>query len=251
MYPTSIHHGSQSYEAPDSRKWGHLLWGGVLAVSLLSAHFQDPTLFHQASPVDGIHNWLGIVGALFGGTLLEWFGSSAFLLAWLLWRLPRSRKLLLEPRQYSFLHSRLLLTFLLVASTSILHGLLGTSRSLAVSLHWQEGYFGQIGREWILNSSWPWVSTTGVLVVGLWSLMRLSPILFFSLPLGDWVDQVSSRWQPPAPRRSSLRTTPRAKRSRTSFFSRKSEAVTARLLRDVPADPIPDSLRRPDNEAQH
>lgn len=242
MYPTSIHHGPLAEAPPVPRRWGHWLWGLFLAMSLFSAHFQDPTLFHQASPVDGIHNWLGIVGALFAGTLLEWFGTSAFLLGWLLWRLPRSRKLLLEPRQYSFLHSRLILTILLVASTSMLHGMFGTARSLAINFHWQEGYLGQIGREWIVNSPIPWVSLTGVALVGLWCLMRLSPILFLPLPLGTWLESLPQRWSPRS-QPSRLRRSNPVRQPRGPLFSRKSDAVTARLLRDVPADPIPESLK--------
>ena len=63
--------------------WGHTMLGVLLAVSVLTSHLHDPTLFNQLSPSGGIHNALGVGGALIGGTLVELFGASALLLAWL------------------------------------------------------------------------------------------------------------------------------------------------------------------------
>ena len=64
----------------------YLLFGGVgffLMMSVCTADFQDPTVFNQLYPSNGISNWTGLIGAIIGGSLLEVFGPSAFLLTWL------------------------------------------------------------------------------------------------------------------------------------------------------------------------
>ena len=40
-------------------------------VALATAEFVDPTVFSPLTPPEGIHNWLGLPGALIGGSLLE------------------------------------------------------------------------------------------------------------------------------------------------------------------------------------
>ena len=62
------------------------LLGGV---ALATAEFVDPTVFSPLTPPEGIHNWLGLPGALIGGSLLEIFGPPAPLLFWFL--IPLSR----------------------------------------------------------------------------------------------------------------------------------------------------------------
>ena len=49
----------------------------LLLLSLLSFHLQDPTLTNLRLPGGGIGNWLGLPGALLGGSLLELLGSAA------------------------------------------------------------------------------------------------------------------------------------------------------------------------------
>jgi hypothetical protein len=76
----------------------YLFFGGiglVLLLSMLTADFQDPTVFNQLYPSEGIRNWTGLVGALIGGSLLEIFGPSALLLPWLF-----VRTALHQPRQF-------------------------------------------------------------------------------------------------------------------------------------------------------
>lgn len=52
----------------------------LLALTVLTFQRQDPTLTNLVSPQEGIGNWLGIGGALLGGTLVELVGASALLL---------------------------------------------------------------------------------------------------------------------------------------------------------------------------
>jgi len=75
----------------------YLLFGGsgfVLLLSIITADFQDPTFFNQLYPSAGIQNWIGLIGAITGGSLLEIFGPSVLLLPWLFVRIflhqPRS-----------------------------------------------------------------------------------------------------------------------------------------------------------------
>ena len=63
----------------------YLFFGGTgffLMMSVYTADFQDPTVFNQLYPSNGINNWTGLIGAIIGGSLLEVFGPSALLLAW-------------------------------------------------------------------------------------------------------------------------------------------------------------------------
>lgn len=54
----------------------------LLAFSILSVDFYDPTLLYQFYLPTSIHNVLGIIGALVGGTLVELLGPSALLISW-------------------------------------------------------------------------------------------------------------------------------------------------------------------------
>jgi len=77
----------------------YLFFGGIgvaIFLSMLSADFQDPTVFNQLNPSEGVQNWAGLIGALIGGSLLEIFGPSAMLLPWLF-----VRTALHQPRQIS------------------------------------------------------------------------------------------------------------------------------------------------------
>jgi len=49
----------------------------ALLLSLLSFHLQDPTFTNLRLPSGGIGNWLGLPGALLGGSLLECLGTAA------------------------------------------------------------------------------------------------------------------------------------------------------------------------------
>ena len=68
----------------------YLFFGGIgffLMMSVCTVDFQDPTVFNQLYPSNGISNWTGLIGAIIGGSLLEVFGPSALLLAWLFIRI--------------------------------------------------------------------------------------------------------------------------------------------------------------------
>ena len=51
--------------------------GFFLMMSVCTVDFQDPTVFNQLYPSNGISNWTGLIGAVIGGSLLEIFGPSA------------------------------------------------------------------------------------------------------------------------------------------------------------------------------
>ncbi len=50
----------------------------TVTLAILSSDLRDPTWFHQIVPTEKVQNWLGIFGALLGGTLVELFGVLAF-----------------------------------------------------------------------------------------------------------------------------------------------------------------------------
>ena len=96
----------------------YLFFGGTgffLMMSVCTADFQDPTVFNQLYPSNGISNWTGLIGAIIGGSLLEVFGPSAFLLAWLFIRIN-----LHHPRRISRF-SGTYYAFVLVFLLSIVH----------------------------------------------------------------------------------------------------------------------------------
>lgn len=230
-------------------QWLIVLWGLVLAISLLTADFQDPTLFHPAAPVEGISNGLGVIGALLGGTLLEWFGASALMMGWLLWRLPFTPRLLLEDRPRSSWFSRLLHALLATSSLSLLHGLFGTGRSLGVSLFWHEGYLGQVGRAWILEAEWPWLHLAGLVSVALWSLIRLTPCFQLNLPWAAWFAHWSNKasaWSAASstPRSPLFQTVPR----RRVVSTQEGAAGAAQMLSSYAAAPLPQSLSSSSHE---
>ncbi|MCH2294696.1 MAG: DNA translocase FtsK 4TM domain-containing protein, partial [SAR324 cluster bacterium] len=72
-----------------------LIWGLGLfwMLAMLSADFRDPTFFNPLYPVEGLHNWLSLPGALLGGSMSEIFGPVALLITWLFVRfiIPPSR----------------------------------------------------------------------------------------------------------------------------------------------------------------
>ena len=56
----------------------YLFFGGIgvaLFLSMLSADFQDPTVFNQLYPSEGVQNWAGLLGSIIGCSLLEIFGN--------------------------------------------------------------------------------------------------------------------------------------------------------------------------------
>ena len=59
----------------------YLIFGGIgvaLFLSMLSADFQDPTVFNQLYPSKGVQNWAGLIGALIGGFFAGNFWTFGF-----------------------------------------------------------------------------------------------------------------------------------------------------------------------------
>ncbi|MBU2648562.1 DNA translocase FtsK 4TM domain-containing protein [bacterium] len=61
-----------------------ILVGLILAVAMISHNGLDPSPLNLLWPSEGIHNWLGLPGALVSGFLFDLFGWSGFLLPILL-----------------------------------------------------------------------------------------------------------------------------------------------------------------------
>jgi hypothetical protein len=128
-------------------EWFFLVLALLGGVALTTAEFVDPTIFSPLTPPEGIHNWLGLPGALIGGSLLEVFGPPAPLLFWFL--IPLSRP---HWHRFSLLsgwYHSLLLCWLL----SILHVLVLTMEHNTVPFQglWSYGYLGFLGSQWILQ----------------------------------------------------------------------------------------------------
>ena len=140
--------------------------------------FHDPTILNPVIANTGIQNWLGLPGALLGGSLLEILGPSALLLAWFL--IPLS-----YPSGHSFsLLSGWYHSFLLVWMISILHALVETQWTQSLLFHglWGYGYLGTLGARWILNYIEPVYAIAVIAFVGLYSSLKiLSALPFMTL----------------------------------------------------------------------
>ena len=155
----------------------YLFFGGIgvaLFLSMLSADFQDPTVFNQLYPSEGVQNWVGLIGALIGGSLLEIFGPSALLLPWLFFRAA-----LHQPRQIS----RLICTyyaFVLVFLLSIIHELAlhsGHIKTEALEYYLQNGYAAKLALIWLERSTNLAISLTVLAAMFIFSLVRMSQII--------------------------------------------------------------------------
>jgi len=162
----------------------YLFFGGIgffLMISVCTADFQDPTVFNQLYPSNGISNWTGLIGAIIGGSLLEVFGPSALLFAWLFVRIN-----LHHPRRISRLsgaYYALVLVFLL----SIVHEFILKNHfidSADLIFFWQNGYAGKLALGWIESSAYPVLYLAGVIGMFCLSFLRmfhvLSPFSFIS-----------------------------------------------------------------------
>ncbi len=121
----------------------------LLTLSLISANFYDPTLFHQLSPVGEIGNWCGILGALIGGTLIELFGPASFLIPWFILKLSYSAKKNLQRLSISYY------ALILLLSISIAHSLwwpISPAELSDSTFLLYPGYTGILGAQWILQS---------------------------------------------------------------------------------------------------
>ena len=162
----------------------YLFFGGTgffLMVSVYTVDFQDPTVFNQLYPSNGISNWTGLIGAIIGGSLLEVFGPSALLLAWLFIRIN-----LHHPRRISRF-SGVYYAFVLVFLLSIFHEIILRNNfidSANLNYLWQNGYAGKLALGWIESSSNQILYLTGVIGMFILSFLRmyhvLSPLPFIS-----------------------------------------------------------------------
>lgn len=155
----------------------YLFFGGIgvaLFLSMLSADFQDPTVFNQLYPSEGVQNWAGLIGALIGGSLLEIFGPSALLLPWLF-----VRAALHQPRQISGLICTYY-AFVLVFLLSIIHELalhFGLIKTEALEFYLQNGYAAKLALIWLEKSTNLAISLTVLAAMFIFSLVRMSQII--------------------------------------------------------------------------
>ena len=155
----------------------YLFFGGIGAaifLSMLSADFQDPTVFNQLYPSEGVQNWAGLIGALIGGSLLEIFGPSALLLPWLF-----VRAALHQPRQISGLICTYY-AFVLVFLISIIHELAlhsGLIKTEALEFYLQNGYAAKLALIWLEKSANLVISLTVLAAMFIFSLVRMSQII--------------------------------------------------------------------------
>ena len=155
----------------------YLFFGGIgvaIFLSMLSADFQDPTVFNQLYPSEGVQNWAGLIGALIGGSLLEIFGPSAMLLPWLF-----VRAALHQPRQISGLICTYY-AFVLVFLLSIIHELAlhsGLIKTEALEFYLQNGYAAKLALIWLEKSANLVISLTVLAAMFIFSLVRMSQII--------------------------------------------------------------------------
>ena len=153
--------------------------GFALLLSIMTADFQDPTVFNQLYPSAGIQNWIGLIGAIVGGSLLEIFGPSSLLLPWLFVRI-----FLHKPRSISVLGG-LYYMFVLVFLLSIFYELalqLTILEPVNSGFLWHNGYAGKLAVEWLRQSMALTLSLTALAVMFIVSVFRMYR-LFSPLPL--------------------------------------------------------------------
>jgi len=162
----------------------YLIFGGIgffLMMSVCTADFHDPTVFNQLYPSNGIKNWTGLIGAIIGGSLLEFFGPSALLLTWIFIRIN-----LHHPRRISRLsgaYYAIVLVFLL----SIFHEIIIRNKFIDqadLNYFWQNGYAGKLALGWIESSTYSALYFAGVVGIFILSCFRMlnviSPLPFIS-----------------------------------------------------------------------
>ena len=173
----------------DKLRIDYLIIGGIgffWIMSVCTADFRDPTVFNQLYPSNGISNWTGLIGAIIGGSLLEVFGSSALILAWLFIRIN-----LHHPRRISRL-SGVYYSFVLVFLLSIVHEIILRKNfidSADLNYFWQNGYAGKLALSWIDSSAYPYLYLVGVIGMLILTFLRMFHVIsplplisgFFSL----------------------------------------------------------------------
>jgi len=155
----------------------YLFFGGLgfaFLLSIMTADFQDPTVFNQLYPSAGIKNWIGLIGAITGGSLLEIFGPSVLLLPWLFVRI-----FLHQPRSVSVL-AGIYYAFVLVFLLSIFHELalqFALLESVNSAFLWQNGYAAKLAVKWLEQTMDLALFSTALSVMFIISLVRMSQLL--------------------------------------------------------------------------
>ncbi|MBF0351710.1 MAG: DNA translocase FtsK 4TM domain-containing protein [SAR324 cluster bacterium] len=146
--------------------------GILLVLSMVTVDFYDPTVFNQVYPSGGIQNWLGIGGALIGGSLVELLGISALLIPWFISQLPfAALKASMGTRLYHAFVVVFMLSVIQATLESLFWPLFSTRDATMFLFH--SGYLGMMAASWLTQ-------TTG-LMEG--SVMALLALLFSSLKI--------------------------------------------------------------------
>jgi hypothetical protein len=155
----------------------YLIFGGlgfVFLLSIITADFQDPTVFNQLYPSAGIQNWIGLIGAITGGSFLELFGPSTLLLPWFFVRI-----FLHQPGSVSVLAGTYY-AFVIVFLLSIFHELallFALLEPVDSVFLWQNGYAGKLAVEWLEQSMDLALSSTALAVMFIIAVVRMSRLL--------------------------------------------------------------------------
>ena len=156
-----------------------LLWCFIILweIAVLSSDFRDPSFFNQVYPTEGLKNWVGLAGALLGGSLVELLGPASILLPWMLIRIQ------LDPRpqesKWLLLYHSLTLTFVL----SAIHVFYENGNFFdpdSRDFLWKEGYLGLLAVDWITSYL---SETAAVLLCGLLCLYTVIQVFSVLSPL--------------------------------------------------------------------
>ena len=142
----------------------------VSAAGLLSFDLNDPTFTNLRAHSQGIGNWIGLPGALLGGSLVEIFGSASLLIPLLIlnWLVTSQGR----PSIYAYL----CWSVFLMAAVASFHGLLRPPMLPGVL---DPGLAGWSARYWMALTTGPWAGGTLLVFIGLYAGNRLlfHPIL--------------------------------------------------------------------------
>ncbi|MCH8888606.1 MAG: DNA translocase FtsK 4TM domain-containing protein [SAR324 cluster bacterium] len=136
----------------------------VSAAGLLSFDLNDPTFTNLRAHSQGIANWMGLPGALVGGSLVEIFGSASLLVPLLIlnWLVTSHHR----PPIYAYL----CWSVFLMAAVASIHGLFRPPLLPGVGdaglAGWSAGY-------WMAITTGPWAGGALLVFIGLYAGNRL------------------------------------------------------------------------------
>lgn len=163
--------------------------GGLLLASIFSFYPQDPTLVNLRLPSGGVRNMVGLAGALSGGSLVEFLGSTSLLapLLFLNWFTTAHR--MIPGWVYS------LYSVITLLSLSSLHGVLQPLKEPGLT---SPGLVGLAGRAWVetiggMAGFWLGLAIYALVgAAGLWWLVRVSPFNGAQRNGGEWLWEVTT-----------------------------------------------------------